>query len=174
MNIYFEFSFIALALHSQQHLLMSHELQHVSHQSHPHIQPTSSGLEIADLPSPNAASTFPTTSPMIVGQELENTENIVDLFSTRRAFGTNHPVSYTRKEWEQDERKHNLASKLRAINKKEINDKLQIEIQNDDPQAEFGLPSNGLESERDTVTRYHGNARIFQDLNAAKVPVLVV
>ena len=147
MNIYFEFSFIALALHSQQHLLMSHELQHVSHQSHPHIpQPTSSGLEIADLPSPNAASTFPTTSPMIVGQELENTENIVDFFSTRRAFGTNHPVSYTRQEWEQDERKHNLASKLRAINKKEINDKLQIEIQNDDPKAEFGLPSNGLES----------------------------
>ena len=40
-------------LHSQQHLLMSHELQHVSHQSHPHIQLTSSGLDIANLPSPN-------------------------------------------------------------------------------------------------------------------------
>jgi len=32
---------------------MSHELQHVSHQSHPHIQLTSSGLDIANLPSPN-------------------------------------------------------------------------------------------------------------------------
>jgi hypothetical protein len=52
--IYFELNVITLfSLHSQQHLLMSHELQHVSHQSHPHIQLTSSGLDIANLPSPN-------------------------------------------------------------------------------------------------------------------------
>jgi hypothetical protein len=47
--IYFELNVIALALHSQQHLLMSHELQHVSHQSHPHIQLTSSGLDMAKI-----------------------------------------------------------------------------------------------------------------------------